>query len=279
MKRLSLLCWLVSFPWLGFGADITIGTTRLTIPAPEGFALISDDVQPYSDISKRFVPPSNEQFAQFLSEADAAAARRGEIPVAERRFYVQTVRQLITPVVSSSDFAELKRELKAQNETLMKKVESQMPGFMDKVNKGISKDYDVDLKLALNQMVPLAPHSETERSLAYSMFLKGSGTDAQGNPTEFEAVVTATFVHVRGKILFLYANAEKSALEWSKAASQKWADSVIAANPSTGKTTAQEKAGRRAGFDWNRVLVMTIIGAVIGGLIGGISSLFRKKKA
>jgi hypothetical protein len=167
-------------------------------------------MQPYAEFAKRFVPPSNEQFALFLQDADVAVAARGEIPQPERWFYVQSAKALIQPFVTTADFAQLKRTIKTQNEGIVKKAKSQVPGLLQNVNKGISADYDVDVNLSLDQMVPLPPHYETERGLAYSSILKYKANDEDGKPSVYEGVVTATFVHVQGKVLFLYANAEKS---------------------------------------------------------------------
>jgi hypothetical protein len=54
-----------------------VGTTRLFIPAPEGYLLITSNMQPFAGVAERFVPPVNEEFALFLPEAGAIAAARG----------------------------------------------------------------------------------------------------------------------------------------------------------------------------------------------------------
>ncbi|MCI0748799.1 MAG: hypothetical protein L0Y58_25615 [Verrucomicrobia subdivision 3 bacterium] len=279
MKRLLLLSMLFVVPPSLGAVEISVGTTQLSIPSPAGYSPITSDMQPYAEVAKRFVPPSNEQFALFLPEADAAAARRGEIPQPKRWFYVQTTKALIERFVSTSEFAELKRSVKTQNEDILKKAESQMPGLLEKLNKGISADYNVDLNLSLDQMLPLPTHYETERGLAYSTLLKYKINDEQGKPSILEGVVTTTFVHIQGKVLFLYVNAEKSGLEWSRSESRKWADTVIAANPSTGDVAARESQSSGSGFDWNKVITKAIVGAVIGGLVGGLTYVFRKKRS
>jgi len=97
-------------------------------------------MKPYAEFARRFVPPTNEQFALFLPSADVAIAAKGQIPTSERKFYVQTAKEIIQPFVSTNDFAELKRMIKTQNEGILKKAEAQIPGFLQKVNKGISSD-------------------------------------------------------------------------------------------------------------------------------------------
>ena len=161
----------------------------------------------------------------------------------------------------------------------MKKVEAQMPGMMQKLSQGISDDYKVDLNLLMTQMLPFPPHYESPRALGYSMLVKYSANGPDGKSVPFEGIATATFVYVRGKVLFLYANAEKKGLEWSRTESRKWAEAVIAANPSEGEVAVRETTQRASSFDWGEVGQKALIGAVGGGIIGLFSLLFRKKKA
>ena len=79
-------------------------------------------------------------------------------------------------------------------------------------------------------------------------------------------------------MLFLYINAEKSALQWGRDESQRWADSIIAANPSTGEVAAREKRSSRSGFNWNKVLKNALIGAIVGGIVGGLNVLRKRKQ-
>ena len=277
MKHALLLCGLlISRPLLA--VEISVGATRLSIPAPSGYLLVTSEMLPYAELAKRFVPPSNEQFALFLPEADGAAAARGEIPDPERWFYVQTSKALIRPFVSTGEFAQLKQAVKGKNEEILKKVESQLPGLLEKVNKGISSDYKIDLNLSIEQILPLPPHYETERSLAYSTLLKYKGTDGEGKSSVSEGVVTATFVHLQGKVLFLYVNAERSAIDWCRSESRKWADTVIAANPSTEEIATHERRPAGPGFNWNSVLGRAVAGAVIGGVLGTVGYVFRKRR-
>jgi hypothetical protein len=50
--------------------EISIGSTRLHIPSPEGYSNITSEMQPYEQFARRFVPPMNEQFLLLLPEAE-----------------------------------------------------------------------------------------------------------------------------------------------------------------------------------------------------------------
>lgn len=86
MKRPLRVVCLVLLPAVAGAVDIEVGSTRLVIPAPDGYALLTDGMKPYADLMKRFVPPQNLQHAVFVGEEDAAIAAKGQIPQ-PKRFY------------------------------------------------------------------------------------------------------------------------------------------------------------------------------------------------
>lgn len=278
MKSIMLLACLLTFQSSVMAVEITVGETRFIIPSPEGYSEVTSDLHPYAELATRFVPPVNEQFVAFISDPDVAVAARGEIPTSDRRFCVQTSKKLIEAFVTKSKFLELKQTIKSQNAEMLKKVEAQMPGFLQKVSKGISEDYNIDLTVAVNRVIPLPPHYETERGLAYSMILAYQFNDENGKSSTNEGVVTATFVHLRGKVLFLYVYAEKDALEWCRTEARKWTDAIIAANPSVGEVAFRENRKPRSGLDWSQAFTTGLIGAVIGGIYGTIRYAFKRKK-
>jgi hypothetical protein len=132
--------------------------------------------------------------------------------------------------------------------------------------------------LNLNGMVPLPPHEDAERSMAFSMLLKYALTRPDGTPTNFSGIVTATFVHAKGKLLFLYANGGDDDLQWSRTVSHDWAAALLAANPSDAATLVLERKSS-GGFDWNQLVYTTLVGGGIGGLIGLIRYLWKQSSA
>ena len=126
--------------------DITVGTTVITIPAPKEFALLPPEAQPYFEWITRFITPNSEQFAVFLSEADVANAKQGGMPDSRgRMFRVQTTKQLIPISFTRAQFTKFKSALKAQNESMLKEVEAEMPGVVGKIIKEISDSHKVNL--------------------------------------------------------------------------------------------------------------------------------------
>jgi hypothetical protein len=223
---------LLLVPSICGAADISIWDVSLSIPNPSGFSPVTQEMAVLHDLQKQFVAPTNEEFVAFIPERDVPAALRHEIPEMPRRFTVHTAKSFVGVSVSTSDFRKLKQIIRSQNDELIKEVEKQLPGMVKQMNEGITKKYDVNLAFSVSQVVPMPVHEETERTLAYSAFVKYDMKDEAGKPAPFVAVVTATFTHLKGKVIFLYSYAEESGLEWNREASKAWANAVVSANPS-----------------------------------------------
>lgn len=112
----------------------------------------------------------------------------------------------------------------------------------EKINKGFSDKYGVDLAFSVSQILPMPVHEESDRTLAYSAFVRFEMNDEFGNLTPNLFVVTATVAQARDKLLLLFVYAEESGLEWNKETSRQWANSIGAANPSDAKTGAKVDA-------------------------------------
>ena len=258
-------------------SDIQVGDVQITIPSPEGFSPVTPEMAPLFEMQKHFVPASNQEFVAFIAEENVPIAMAGDIPEMPRRFTVQTPKDLVGSFITSADFLEIKTVIKTQNDEIFKKVEQQLPGFSSQVSHGIKQQFDVDLALSISKMLPMPIHLETERAFAYSSFVKYDVKDEQGNTTPFVVVTTATIVHIKGKLLFLYTYAEESGLDWSKDAAKQWAEAVIAANPSDPQTATKEAQTPSAvNIDWNQVGEKAIVGGVIGGIIALFSVLLRR---
>ena len=278
--RTFCLALLLLVPAVSEATDISLGGVSLAIPNPNGFRPVTRQMSLLYDLQKQFVAPGNEEFVAFIPERDVPAALEGDLPDIHRRFTVQSAKNLIELSVSTSDFAKLKDIIKSQNNELMAKVERQIPGLTKKMNEGITKQYEVELALSVSKMMLMPVHEETDRTLAYSTLIKYDMKDENGKPAPFVAAVTATFAHVKGKVLFLYSHAEESGLEWSKKASQQWVNAVVAANQSDLEGSLKEALPSAvSGIDWGRVGAKAIAGAVIGLLIGLIVWAINRSKA
>lgn len=278
--RAVCIAILLVVPAISGAAEITVGSVSLTIPNPNGYSPVTQQMAGLYEVQKHFVASTNEELVAFIPERAVSIALKNEIPELPRRFTVQTAKDLVEPSVSTSEFGQLKSMIKTQNTELMKQVEKLLPGLMEEMNEGITKEYDIDLAFSVSQMVPLPVHEETERTLAYSALLNYDMKDEAGQPAPFVAAVTATFVHVKGKVLFLYSYAEEAGLAWSREASSEWADAVVAANPSDFQAKVNEALPSRvSGIDWGKAADKAVSGALLGLIVGLIAWAVRRGKA
>lgn len=224
------------------------------------------------------VAPTNKRYLTFIEEKKIGTAIKGEIPNLERTFSVQILRQLESRTAPKSYFVELKETMRKQNAEMIEKIKGQLPGFVGQMNKGIKEQFNVDAGLQIANLIPLDPQDESERALAYSMFIKGSTLGEDGRSEDFVGTATATIIYVKGKILFLYCYGEEKDLEWGRKASKDWSADIIAANPSDVTTFLKESIPIVGGVDWNRVLTQAVVGAIIGGIVGLIGYLIRKRR-
>lgn len=277
--RPSLILFLLLITSSVSAASILVDDTKILIPNPKGFIAVTSKMSTLYEFQKQFVAPMNVEFQTFISKDDAPIALNNEIPELTRRFSVQTTKTLVNITVTKSDFLKLKNIIKSQNNEILKKAEKALGKMMGDLNTNFSEQYDMDLALSVSQMVPLPVHEETDRTLAYSMYVKYDMKDENGNPSPFVSVVTTTFIHIKGKVLFMYSYADESSLEWSKMMSAEWTKKTVKANPSDLEYSIKESLPAPISrIDWAQVGVKALAGAFIGLIIGLISWLVNRNK-
>ena len=239
---LWILCLLiVTMPCPLVAEEIHLGETSLTIPAPEGFALLTKDIQPLYDLAQRTVSSENVQFAMFIPAEELPSAREHQLTSLPRRASVQSAKAIIQHTVTNAEFDSLKESIKSLNDATMKQLNAELPKEIEKLNKDVLDTYHRKLGYSVAGIVPLPAHRNEERCLAYSMAMKGQINNAAGAAVPFENVATVSALHVRGKVLFLWVYAEKEGLQWSRELARHWSDAVLEANPSTGEIAALER--------------------------------------
>jgi hypothetical protein len=252
-----------------------VGGKELEIPPPQGFSRVTQQMDAVYRLSLQMADPVNDQLAYYIAESDIPVAMSGEIPPLERYYILKVNQKLKDRVVGSKDFAELKSITKRQNKEILKSVESQIPGLLEKTSKGISKEFDVNFALRLSQVVPLDSHYETDNTFSYSMYIN-YGASTERSKEAFIISATATFVNIAGKILFLYCYGPQKDLEWTRDASKAWTSMVMASN-----SQPPSRSSGSLSMDWNKVFEKGSIGAIAGGLIAlifGVFSRLKKKK-
>ena len=275
MKRTLATIILIFIAGSSYAKSFSIGGKDVIIPPPQGFSYVTREMDAVYRLSLQMVDPDNDQLAYYISNSDVPTAMAGEIPPLDRTFLVKVNKQLKDMVVGAKDFAEFKDVTKRQNKDAFESIKSQMPDLMEGNSEGISKEFDIDFAMQVSQMIPLEPHYEVDNAISHSMYIN-YGITTEGTKEELIVAVTATYVNVAGKVLFLYCYGLQDELEWTRSASKSWVEQIMNSNTQHPSISA---GGR--GMDWNKVIEKGTRGAISGGLIAlifGILSIFKKRK-
>lgn len=266
--RAILLAVLLLAPHLADANRISVGERDIRIPTPAGFAPVTPGMGELYEMQALFVAPGHQEFITFVAEEIVPQLLQGDIPVLERRFSVQTATSVLRADVSAAGFQDLKGMVKAENNQMVRQVEEKVPGWMDQLNENFDDRYQFDPALSMSQLVPLPVHHEGPRSMAYSAFTQYRMNDEFGDPFDFIVTVTATFVHVNGRVLFLYAYGAEDDLAWTREAAKAWAADIIAANPQAARAGVSS-ARTGGGFNWAKIIAAGVLGGIVV-LIGGL---------
>jgi hypothetical protein len=269
LMRIPIAALICLLPAIVAANTVSIGDVTVAIPSPEGFVAVTQNMAALYGFQKHFVAPTLEELVAFIPDGDVPAALKDEIPDRSRRFTAQVSKKLVNVTVSTSDFAHLRNLVKSQNEEMAKKLEASLPGLLADRNAAMTKKYGAEFAVSALGIVPLALHEESDRTFAYSAFVKGATNDATGRATPYIAVSTVTAVLLKGKILTLYCYGAEADLEWSRESSKRWASAIIAANPLDVTSSIKESLpSALTGFNWEKVGVSAIEGALIGLMVG-----------
>ena len=264
-----VLVALLHLPTVLAAETMPIGGTEISVPNPTGFHAVTPQMTALYGFQQRFIAPTNSLVRNYIPEGAIPVALSDEIPQLDRWFSIQVATSLLDQSISTSQFSILKRQVRTNQAEAVRKVEKSMPGLMDRLNDGIANEFGANPNFSIAQAVPFPVHSETERSIAYSMVTKYDMTDPSGRPSTYTTVGTMAFVLVKDKVLTLYVFAEPTALSWSREACERWIAALLQANPSDASIfNGSSTPIRSRQFDWGKVIEKSIGGASVWLLIG-----------
>lgn len=258
--------------------EIKVGERPINVPLPDGFVELTPAMSPYYETMKAYIGPNNVRYLTLVPDEKAEALLRGEELGLERYFRVESEKNISAASVTSGQFVEFRSILRNQNADMYAEFEAQLPEIVNEGNKTLSADLAADIAVELGGIVPLPVHLDTDNAIANSMFMTVAvtvGGEEMGTET---LAATSLILHVKDKVIFLYAYASKSELDWTRDAVATWATDIVAANPlSADEKRAIDKSGS-SGVNWSQVLEKALIGALVGGAIGLVSFFFRRRE-
>jgi hypothetical protein len=227
--------------------------------------LTEDKDKELLDVFRRFVPPTNIEYAHFISNEDSVRLSEGADASFERRFALQVSRDAQHLEQTVDKFKASKLSVKRALAD-MAGIQKDADKIVDGAFGSLESEYEVDIGFRGMKMSAFPVHVETDRALANSIRSVYTTTDEAGDPVVNTGVATIALVELNGRAIFLYTWGGEDDLDWSREASRQWMEAMLVANPS-------RQAKSRFYEDWNPRLINATTGALIGLILGGLAGL------
>jgi hypothetical protein len=279
MKYL-LLSLLLFTATVGTAAPVDVDGTILEIPSPAGFTAITPKMTAIYDFQKSLWAATTVHYFTFIRDSEIPVALKNEVPNLERNLVVIRPNAVVGKVIRATDFSELKRFAIAQNGELTEEGKKGLAAAEDRFNALAAGQSDGSMKMHVAHSTSYPAHEDTSRTFAFSALNRYEVKGADGKPSVSDVSMTTTFVHVRGKLLFLYAYALPDDLIWTRDASKQWASAIIEANPSDEKSLAAENStSPRGGVDWGQAITAGLFGTAVLTLIDVIRKRLASRRS
>jgi hypothetical protein len=204
--------------------SVRMGNTIVTIPAPDGFTRIGPDAKQLMDYANAFTAPQVRLCAFYLP-ADEAAKKSVNFT---RQTSITITHINDSVLIPATYFPYFRTNCRAQMAEAFEKVQKQIPGILDAVNKNLSAQ-GIDFKAFGNSMVTLAVHEETENAVAFSGYVEMK-VENGGVPGSVVSAKTIAFIVVRQKMFMLGAVGRSDDLSWSRSTISQWIKAITDAN-------------------------------------------------
>jgi hypothetical protein len=243
---------------------VQVGATAITIPVPQGFAVVTPEMAALDTFLESLVPQTNERLLSLVSTEVAESPEENQFEKLDRMLGIQTLRKGITRTVSSAEFVKVKESVTIDSSKTFAQVKKKLGGVAKEIAGNLEENLGTKLDLKVGEIVPLPAHYETERAVSYSIISKTSVTAPGDNePAEDTSITTVTMLHVKARLLCLYVGGRESDLEWTRTLAREWTEAIIQANPSDATVAKLEAAPAREGAS---------ISGLRGGIVGGLTA-------
>ena len=201
------------------------------VPVPAGFTVFTPEMVPFFQLAAQFVPESNRQIAAYVTDEDARLMLASKKPDLSHTYAIQVMRKYESQDFSDTDFALMKMAIKVKNGEITKKVNAEFPAMGRKISENLTNQLNTGVNVEIPENYPLPFHRETAHSLSYSTIVRLhlNTTDNKHTFDDTQAV-TLTFVHVKNRIVFLYVNGARSAIDETRREAAAWTDAILQAN-------------------------------------------------
>lgn len=182
---------------------VTVGSTPIRLPAPDGFTEVG---QGSPDIMARFTtftPPSNQLLAVYFTHADAERLRRGQQPDLGSYIMVQTHRRAIDQDMSQIEFDNLRNIIRTQQQGLFDQGRKRANDLLEERRSQISSQTGADTQMSIQDMALKGVFTDTPRVISMAAVNKYN-VQVDGKPSSFEVAGASSVIYLKNKSLFVY---------------------------------------------------------------------------
>ena len=197
-------------------SEIVVESTKISIPAPEGFVNVT---QTWPEVMAHFESMSSPimRYQAVLLPAEDVEAQETFL---NRYLTVQTSRQF-EPVDFTPDlFAELRQELRGQMREIFDEV-------MEDINENLSETAK-DLNVKIGETLHIPFESESENHIGFSMLTNVSSPD-----NEMIIANSYALVFAENRLIYTYVYSRYSSaddLAWTQNTLEKWVEEIVKSN-------------------------------------------------
>jgi hypothetical protein len=254
---------------LADAATQRFGARTLTIPDPDGFAALANDVPQYIQVAQAYLPATNRLIDAYASPADKQSIAAGRGAELKRYFQLQVPRRADGTPVSEADFQSASKEVESGLEAALKNSDQLASDLMKKGNSEVKKLTSTDPGVSISGVGYLGVFRREPWGIFFSIRSKVGAT---GSSTD-KLVCSGALVLINFQLVYLYSYAMdrgESDRRWAEDSLSAWADAIRAANPNDPAVASTTGGGS------NRLIKNILLGAIIGGLVFLVSKIIRK---
>ncbi len=218
-----------------FSAEIKIDSETISVPAYDGFVEISkispDTVAMFEDM----LPPTNNLHAVFVTASDSGKLLKSQSPELKRYLIVQTAKSLESVALGTRHFAELRKKIRIEYESLFDQNKSKIDELAKHASQKLSDRISDKFEMKVGEMLPMSVNSETVNHISLSSLTKFSTSTPEEN-TDFISAGTMSMALLKGRVVYLNVFSTYNTiddLKWTQSVAEKWIASTIRANENT----------------------------------------------
>jgi len=205
--------------------SIKIHNTEIKVKAPDGF-YESSYVDPFAlEIFSKLMPDDITTHTMLIPKDGTR----------DRYMALATVTSFDKFKLSQKMFnKEIRGTIKKQQFTLMNNIRGEMDDLFVEKSKSISGDYDVDMNIKMNEVVPLGVFLDDKYSIGFASIFNIE-VSIEGSSDSSSVVNATVMANVKNKLIFIYVYSGYNSMKdiiWVKAKANEFVSLLLENNKS-----------------------------------------------